>query len=213
MSTACTRHVVVLCIGVLGVLAACRRRRRGRRTSRPSRRATASRRADRLYACGICHFNWTGTGARNPFGTAVEQQLYLGKSIDQALQDVEGGDTDGDGFTNVDELLTFMTLPGTRAPTSSTRSMRRSGYDTYITPMVASCLEPLDIRVSPSSISVIANANDTVTATVTVFNNGSQFPLNDRELRRCSRAPTRRSASAVPRRRCRFRSTPVSRCR
>ena len=45
--------------------------------------------SDRTYACGNCHIRWTGTGARNPFGTAVEQQLYIGKSITQALEDIE----------------------------------------------------------------------------------------------------------------------------
>ena len=74
--------------------------------------ATASRPATGLYACGNCHLKWTGTGARNPFGSAVEQQLYVGKSITQALADIEPMDTDGDGFTNLDEIATYETLPG-----------------------------------------------------------------------------------------------------
>ena len=35
---------------------------------------------DRLFACGVCHYKWEGTGARNPFGASVQQQLYVGKS-------------------------------------------------------------------------------------------------------------------------------------
>jgi len=31
---------------------------------------------DNLDACGVCHFLWTGTGARNPFGNAVELICY-----------------------------------------------------------------------------------------------------------------------------------------
>ena len=54
-----------------------------------------------LYACGVCHRRWEGTGARNPFGTAVEQQLYLAKPITAAIQAVEGNDTDLDGVSNV----------------------------------------------------------------------------------------------------------------
>ena len=67
---------------------------------------------DRNYACGNCHLLWTGTGARNPFGSAVEQQLYIGKSITQALADIEPMDTDGDTFSNYDEVATFDTLAG-----------------------------------------------------------------------------------------------------
>lgn len=171
-------RILALCIGVLGVLAASRHAQ-----ARPTYFEVFTTRygitsTDRLYACGNCHFKWTGTGARNPYGNAVEQQLYVGKPINQALQDVEGVDTDGDGFTNVDEILNFMTLPGYSCTTFFDAIGPPLGYDTYITPMVASCLEPLDIRVSPSSISVLANANDTVSATVTIHNNGSQFPLS-----------------------------------
>ncbi len=133
---------------------------------------------DNLYACGVCHYKWTGTGARNPFGSAVEQQLYVGKSITQALQDVESGDADGDGFTNVDEISNFQTLPGYSCSNFFDAIGAPAGYDTYITPMVASCLEPLDIRVSPSSISTIVNAGDTAMIPLTVYNNGSTFPLN-----------------------------------
>jgi hypothetical protein len=134
--------------------------------------------ADRLYACGVCHYLWTGTGARNPFGNAVEQQLYVGKSITQALQDVEAADSDGDGFSNLDEIMNFMTLPGYSCTNLTDAIGAPLGYDTYITPMVASCLSPIDIRVAPTSLSVIVDANESSTATVTIFNNGSQFPIN-----------------------------------
>ena len=77
-----------------------------------------------IYACGVCHEKWLGTGARNPFGTAVEQQLYVGKSIVQAILDVAGDDSDGDGFTNGDELPSIARCPGTRAPTTASRRGR-----------------------------------------------------------------------------------------
>ena len=43
--------------------------------------------ADDLHACGVCHYNWEGTGARNPYGQEVEQQLYTGKTVTQSLID------------------------------------------------------------------------------------------------------------------------------
>jgi hypothetical protein len=133
---------------------------------------------DRLYACGVCHYKWTGTGGRNAFGQAVEQQLYLGKSISQSLHDIEGDDTDGDGFTNVDEILTYMTLPGYSCSTFFQAEGAPLNVHTFVTPMVASCLEPLDIRVAPTSIGLLANVGDVDTAELEIFNNGSDFPLD-----------------------------------
>lgn len=134
--------------------------------------------SDRLYACGVCHYKWTGTGGRNLFGNAVEQQLYIGKSITEALQDVESGDADGDGFSNVDEIVNFMTLPGYSCANLTDAIGAPLGYDTYITPMVASCLDPIDIRVFPPSVSTLVDAGQSTSITVTIFNNGSQLPIN-----------------------------------
>ena len=41
----------------------------------------------------MCHYKWEGTGARNPFGQEVEQQLYIGKTVTQSLVDIEGTKT------------------------------------------------------------------------------------------------------------------------
>ena len=134
--------------------------------------------SDRTYACGNCHFLWTGTGARNPFGSAVEQQLYLGKSINQALADLEAQDTDGDGFTNVDEIANYRTLPGYSCANFQDAQGAPSDYHTFITPMVSSCLEPLDIRVAPPSLGFLTEVGQSDTQTLTIFNNGQDFPLN-----------------------------------
>jgi hypothetical protein len=132
---------------------------------------------DRTYACGNCHFRWTGTGARNPFGTAVEQQLYVGKSINQALQDIENDDSDGDGFTNVDEIVNFKTLPGYSCANFQDAVGAPADYHSFITPMVASCLEPLDIRIAPSQLGFLTDAGVPETLPVTVFNNGQDDPI------------------------------------
>jgi hypothetical protein len=129
--------------------------------------------ADRTYACGNCHITWTGTGARNPFGNAVEQQLYIGKSINQALNDIEPMDTDNDGFTNLEEIATYKTLPGYSCDDFFLAQGAPIGYDTFITPLVPSCLEPIDIRIEPSSLSYITKAGTSDTLHVQVINNGS----------------------------------------
>ncbi|TDI94712.1 MAG: hypothetical protein E2O73_16405 [Deltaproteobacteria bacterium] len=132
---------------------------------------------DNLNACGVCHFLWEGPGARNLFGSEVEQQLYLGKTILRSLQDVEGNDSDSDGFTNLAEIVTFQTLPGYNCDNFFEAVSAPLDYHTYITPGVASCLEPLDIRVSPTTIPVFADVGDVKTAPLTIFNNGIDFPL------------------------------------
>jgi hypothetical protein len=139
---------------------------------------------DNLDACGVCHFRWTGTGARNPYGNAVEQQLYIGKTVVQALTDVEGVDSDGDGFTNGQEILTYQTLPGYNCDTFHLADGAPTGYDTFITPLVATCLEPIDIRVSPTQLAMLVPAGGLRTYQVTVFNNGSEHPIeiDDYEL-------------------------------
>ena len=70
-------RILALCVGVLGVLGAT-----PYALARPTYFDVFTTRygitaSDRLYACGVCHYKWTGTGARNPFGYAVEQQLYI----------------------------------------------------------------------------------------------------------------------------------------
>jgi len=133
--------------------------------------------SDRTYACGNCHIKWTGTGARNPFGTAVEQQLYVGKSITQALTDIEPMDADADGFTNLEEVATYRTLPGYSCSNFFLADGAPLGYDTFITPLVPSCLEPIDIRVSPTSLSFITKAGTSDVIQVQVINNGSADPI------------------------------------
>ncbi len=131
-----------------------------------------------LDACGVCHIKWTGTGARNPYGQSVEQQLYLGKNIIPALDDAGPMDPDGDGYSSVDEIVTYMTLPGYNCENFVDAQNAPTGYDEYITPLVPTCLDPLDIRVSPESTGTIIYVGETKVLDITVFNNGSDDPIN-----------------------------------
>lgn len=132
----------------------------------------------RIDACGVCHRLWTGTGARNAFGTAVEQQLYTGKSIVDSLYAVEGDDTDGDGFTNLEELVTYLTLPGYDCDTFDDAIGAPLDYHTYITPFVDTCLPPLDIRPTPSLLSFLTQAGRDEVQEVTILNYGATTPLH-----------------------------------
>jgi hypothetical protein len=131
-----------------------------------------------LDACGVCHIKWTGTGQRNPYGQSVEQQLYLGKTVVQALDDAGLQDPDGDGFTSADEIVTWMTLPGYNCENFILAQGAPTGYDTYITPMVATCLDPLDIRVDPTSAGAVITVGQQRVMEITIYNNGSDDPLD-----------------------------------
>jgi hypothetical protein len=132
---------------------------------------------DPLHACGVCHYKWEGTGARNPFGTTVEQELYLGKPIDQAIDDAVGLDPDDDGFTSLEELATHETLPGYSCANFFDAVGAPPDWHTFVTPFVPSCLEPKDIRVGPEFVNVTVDAGSSAERTVTVFNNGKDDPI------------------------------------
>jgi hypothetical protein len=133
--------------------------------------------SDRTYACGNCHLKWTGTGARNSYGSAVEQQLYVGKSITQALADIEPMDADADGFSNYDEAAVYQTLPGYSCDDFFLADGAPIGYDTFITPLVPSCLEPVDVRVNPTALSYITKAGTADVRQLQIINNGSADPI------------------------------------
>lgn len=133
--------------------------------------------ADSIHACGVCHQRWEGTGARNPFGLAVESQLYLGKSIVNAILDLDTDDTDGDGFSNGDELGVFRTLPGYSCATYGLAADTPPEFQSLITPGVPTCLEPLDILVEPAVISFITPVGNSAAANVEISNNGSDLPV------------------------------------
>lgn len=132
---------------------------------------------DDLYACGVCHRNWAGSGARNPYGTAIEQQLYIGKLIVDAIQSVELEDSDGDGFDNLDELTVHGTLPGYSCSNFDLAIDPPANFQSLITPMVASCLDPQDIKVEPPVLNFVTEVGAQDTATVTIANNGTDFPI------------------------------------
>lgn len=130
-----------------------------------------------IYACGICHQKWEGTGARNPFGTSIEQQLYVGKSILDAIIAVAGADADGDGFTNEDEVTIHGTLPGFSCANYTIASDTPPDFQSLITPGVPTCLEPKDIAVAPDVGGFRTEVGKSSTLDVIVSNNGSSDPL------------------------------------
>jgi hypothetical protein len=132
---------------------------------------------DDLYACGVCHRRWEGTGARNPYGLAIEQQLYVGKTIADAILSVELDDTDLDGFTNLDELSLHDTLPGYSCDNFDLVINPPLNFQSLIEPFVPTCLEPKDLKVTPLALSFSAKLGTMQTLAFTLVNNGSTSPI------------------------------------
>lgn len=132
---------------------------------------------DPNYACGNCHLKWEGTGARNPYGTAVEQQLYLAKPVIDAIRDIETLDTDLDGFSNVDEIVTYGTLPGFSCDNYTIALNTPPFFQSMITPLVPTCLEAMDLLVTPVELTLLTKVGTTETFDIQLVNNGTASPI------------------------------------
>jgi hypothetical protein len=130
-----------------------------------------------LYACGVCHFRWEGTGARNPYGFAIEQQLYIGQPILSAIAVVEANDTDLDGFSNIDEITVHGTLPGYSCDNFASATDPPPNFQSLITPGVPSCLEPMDLLITPDSIAFVTEVGKQSEENLLLRNNGTDFPI------------------------------------
>lgn len=132
-----------------------------------------------LDACILCHLQFNGTGTRNPFGYSVQQYLYAGKSIQETLPLVAAIDSDGDGYTNEEEIVTWLTLPGFDCSNFEDARGAPIDLDTYVTPGVATCRDPIEIQVSPGSAGFVTDAGTTDSVTLTIWNLGY---ANDLEI-------------------------------
>jgi len=130
-----------------------------------------------LDACYVCHLRYAGTGTRNPFGYSVQQYLYAGKSIQESLMLVEDLDSDGDGFTNIEELTVELTLPGFSCENFEDAVGAPLGFDSFVTPGVTTCRDPIEIHTAPSSFGFITDANTTDSLEVQIWNLGHENPL------------------------------------
>ena len=65
--------------------------------------------------CGLCHFDFDGGGARNPYGLAIEIAINSGlfPTTEDAIVSVENDDSDNDGYFNIVEItdILFSTHP------------------------------------------------------------------------------------------------------
>ncbi len=57
--------------------------------------------------CGVCHFDFDGSGTRNAYGLAVQVAIASGQygSTAAAIQSLDALDSDGDGYSNLIEII------------------------------------------------------------------------------------------------------------
>jgi hypothetical protein len=105
--------------------------------------------------CGVCHFDFNGSGTRNPYGLSVEVGLGNGLSIAEAIAAVEYVDADADGFNNHIEATDTANF-------SNTSTFPGLTIDNYTLAFNVTLSDIVD-HLTP------AGASDTIPPTVTVL--------------------------------------------
>lgn len=126
--------------------------------------------------CGVCHYDFSGGGARNPYGVAVGNNLGSGNS--NAVWLVRNLDSDGDGVSNLNEITdkityantpTFSGLQSTNFNTTLIKNVSLSDIAGHITPVVGGDTTPPTVVVTKPAggETFVANRFTNVTWTAT----------------------------------------------
>jgi len=126
--------------------------------------------------CGVCHFDFDGGGARNPYGLAIEVRMAGGMSAAEAVADAESEDTENDGFTTLVEVTDTAnwtntpTFPGLKIDNvGGVSNVVLADILDYLTPSGGSDTTPPEVVItSPVGGEMIPSATyNTVTWTAT----------------------------------------------
>lgn len=95
--------------------------------------------------CGVCHYKFTGGGARNPYGEAVKNA----GANSNAIWQIRFLDSDGDGFSNQEEITNTITyantptFPGlTVANTNLVSAVALADIAGHLTPVIGADTTP-----------------------------------------------------------------------
>ncbi len=67
--------------------------------------------------CGVCHYDFNGSGTRTPYGEALKNTgitLKDDAAVSNAVWMIRNSDSDGDGFSNLTEITDTTSLTSTR---------------------------------------------------------------------------------------------------
>lgn len=110
--------------------------------------------------CGVCHFDFNGAGARNPYGNRIAALLGSYPNNDAGRQQlivaIQNEDNDADGFSTLTELRDLVTysntptFPGLKAANvTSAVNVSQADLTPYLTPTMA-------VDTTPPTVVVIA---------------------------------------------------------
>jgi hypothetical protein len=150
--------------------------------------------------CGVCHFKFTGGGARNSFGVALGDTLSYFPNTDagrqQAVMAIKNFDSDGDGVIQDTEILDHSvlysntpTFPGLNATNVSLVSdVNVNDILAYLTPTTGGDTTPPSVTVNapnggeawtaqtPHAIAWLATDNTAVTSVDVYYRDGAGQP-------------------------------------
>ena len=105
--------------------------------------------------CGVCHFDFNGSGPRNFYGNAVKARIDLGSNFVAAIQALRGLDSDSDGYTTDTEVtnrlpyVNMPTFPGlTPANVSQVLNVSLGEVQPYLVPSTGVDTTPPTVAVT-----------------------------------------------------------------
>jgi hypothetical protein len=119
--------------------------------------------ATNLETCGTCHTGFASPDASvNPYGAAIAAEMNAGSGHLEAFRAVEQADSDGDGTSNIDEILTDAGFfPGWTCETYLSAVTAPSDLADFVDPIDPGCTG-ITTTTSVTTTSVIVTTSTTL---------------------------------------------------
>ena len=129
--------------------------------------------ATRLHNCGVCHVNFSQKSARNAYGIAFKDAGGKNNPV-AGLRAIEGDDSDGDGTTNLAEImLQAGFMPGYDCDNYTNTTNAPADLADYVDPMNVGCGTATTTSSTTTTTSLVtttslmATTSSTTTTSVT----------------------------------------------
>ena len=128
--------------------------------------------ATELSTCGVCHNNFSSNSSRNPYGNAFKNAGGPNNPT-AAFNSIANGDADGDGTSNIDEILTDNGFfPGWDCDNYLNAVNEPSDLVDFVDPSKPGCAAPTTTTTTSTTTSTTA-APTTTTSTSTTSSSTS----------------------------------------